>query len=40
MPVKTPSVDDLARIAADFSLSVTTQDLESFRGLMANAITS
>lgn len=40
MAVKTPSVDDLARIAADFSLSVTTQDLESFRGLMADGIAS
>ena len=40
MAVKTPSIDDLARIASDFSLSVTTQDLESFRGLMAGAIAS
>ena len=31
MAVKTPTLDDLARIAASFSLSVTKEDLESFR---------
>src|SRR2546425_3305978 len=40
MAVKTPTLDDLARIAASYSLSVTPQDLESFRGLMAGMLAS
>jgi len=40
MAVKFPSTDDLARVAGDLSLSLTAQDLESFRGLMANSIAS
>ena len=40
MAVKTPTVDDLAHIAESLSLSVTTEDLQSFRGLMANSIAS
>ena len=40
MAVKTPTVDDLAHIAESLSLSVTTADLQSFRGLMANSIAS
>jgi amidase len=40
MAVKSPTIDDLARIAAEFSLNLTTQDLESFRGLMAGSLGS
>ena len=40
MAVKFPTTDDLARVAADLSLSMTAQDLESFRGLMANSVAS
>jgi amidase len=40
MAVKFPTTEDLARVAADLSLSLTAQDLESFRGLMANSIAS
>lgn len=38
MAVKTPTLDDLARIAASFSFRVTPQDLESFRGLMGGML--
>ena len=40
MAVKFPTTEDLARVAADLSLSLTAQDLESFRGLMANSVAS
>ncbi len=40
MAVKTPTLDDLAHIAASYSLSLTPQDLESFRGLMAGMLAS
>src|SRR5438876_1391718 len=40
MAVKTPTLDDLARIAASYSLSLAPQDLESFRGLMAGMLAS
>ena len=40
MAVKTPTLDDLARIAASFSLRETKEDLESFQGLMADMLTS
>ena len=40
MAVKTPTLDDLARIATSYSLSLAPQDLESFRGLMAGMLAS
>src|SRR5262249_28858828 len=40
MAVKTPTLDDLARIAERLSLSTTREDLASFRGLMGNALAS
>jgi len=40
MAVTIPTVGDLAQMADRLSLSVTTADLESFRGLMANSIAS
>jgi len=40
MAVKAPTINDLARIAASYSLSVTQQDLESFRGLMTGSLAS
>ena len=40
MAVKTPTLDDLAHIASSYSLSLTPQDLESFRGLMAGMLAS
>ncbi len=40
MAVKPPTLDDLARIAAGYSLSLTPQDLESFRGLMEGMLAS
>jgi amidase len=40
MAVKTPTLDDLARLAERFSLSVTREDLASFRALMGNALAS
>src|SRR5262244_608328 len=40
MAVKTPTLDDLARIAERLSLSTTREDLVSFRGLMGNALAS
>jgi hypothetical protein len=36
MAVKAPSIDDLAHIAGNLSFSLQTEDLESFRGLMAS----
>jgi len=40
MAVKAPSIDDLAHIAENLSFSLQTEDLESFRGLMASSIVS
>src|SRR5947199_6151802 len=40
MAVKTPTLDDLAHIAASYSLSLAPQDLESFRGLMTGMLAS
>src|SRR5438093_311504 len=40
MAVKTPTMDDLAHLAASFSLNVTKEDLESFQGLMADMLAS
>jgi len=40
MAVKTPTLDDLARIAERWSLSMTREDLQSFRALMGNALAS
>jgi len=40
MAVKAPSIDDLAHIAENLSFSLQTEDLESFRGLMASSIAS
>ncbi len=40
MAVKPPTLDDLARIAASFSLSLSPQDLESFRGLIVGMLPS
>src|SRR5262245_39973212 len=40
MAVKTPTLDDLARIAEGFSLRVNKEDLESFRGLMGGMLAS
>jgi len=40
MAVKTPTLDDLARIAASYSLDLTAQDLESFQSLMQGMLAS
>ena len=40
MPVKLPTIDDLAEIAADYSLSLELEDLESFQGLMEGNLAS
>ena len=40
MAVKPPTIDDLARIAASYSLSLSPQDLESFRGLIQGVLAS
>jgi amidase len=40
MPVKTPTLEELARIASLYYLDLTQDDLQSFRGLMANVLAS
>ena len=40
MPVKRPTLDDLAYIAEGYNLNATEEDLESFRGLMAPVLAS
>lgn len=40
MPVKLPTIDDLAEIAAEYALSLELEDLESFQGLMEGTIAS
>ena len=40
MPVKLPTLDDLADIAAGYSLSLEPEDLASFQGIMEDTIAS
>lgn len=40
MPVRNPTLEELARIAYEYRLDVTLDDLQSFRGLMATALAS
>ena len=40
MPVKTPTLEELGRIASHFGLSVTQDDLRSYQGLMGGVLAS
>ena len=40
MPVRQPTIDELARIAGAYGLTLTREDLESFSGLIAPLLES
>jgi amidase len=40
VPVKQPTIEELARIAASYGLHATVEDLQSFQGLMAGVLAS
>ena len=40
MPVKTPTLEELGRIASRYGLSVTQDDLRSYQGLMGGMLAS